>query len=93
MKKILMVFLLFVAFNATAQTKTEFAVVTYNPSFRELSVAINGADYKSMQASKDTPKGIANANPALLEVNKMVLDGWDLFDTGVACFGNTIVYK
>jgi hypothetical protein len=84
MKKLFLAILLFVAFNATAQTKYEYAVITHIPAFRELTIAVNGVDYKIIPTAKDPQKGNTNVNPALLEINKMSEDGWELFDTGVA---------
>ena len=91
MKKLLLAILLFVVFNATAQTKYEYAVITSRPAARELSIAINGVDYKAIVTPKDPQLGNTNVNPALLEINKMAEDGWELFDTGVA-FSTTYVY-
>ncbi len=74
--------LLFTVNAALAQDKYEYAVMTYQTNVRDLGISLNGADYKKIEVSRDEVKHpLFDVNPALKEVNKMQVEGWELFNT------------
>lgn len=64
-----------------AQTKYDFAVVTYYPWGRDLMISLNGDKYSETKFDKDEIEGIGDVNIALREVQKMNENGWEVFET------------
>jgi len=73
--------LLFTVNAALAQDKYEYAVVAFNPWVKNLTISINGIEHKKIEVAKDEIKNHLDANPALKEVNKMINEGWELFNS------------
>src|SRR5215212_4046027 len=66
---------------ASAQDKYEYAVIDYTPRSRFMAISISGTEYKEITIDKNAVKGDNDVNPALLEVNNMIKEGWELFNT------------
>lgn len=75
-----------------AQTKYEYAVITYYPYGRELEISINGLEYKKIEVEKNEVKGYGDVNRALVEVNKMSEDRWSIFESNTAKAGTGKIY-
>ena len=81
MKKLLLAILLFVAFNASAQTKYDYATVSFVPLYRELEISIKGKEHFKTIVAKEEVKGFGDVSAAYKEIEKLENDGWELFDT------------
>lgn len=81
-KKIILPIVLLIAcsLTSTAQTQYEYAVITYHTSQRYLSISIKGEIYKEINVGKNESKGSSDANPAILEVQRMNEEGWEVFE-------------
>lgn len=64
-----------------AQTQYEYAIINYTPWFNKIEVSINGVEYKKIIVPKEKIKSNADANAGLEEMNKMIGEGWELFNT------------
>tara|TARA_R110002072_G_scaffold139281_3_gene282841 strand:- start:639 stop:947 length:309 start_codon:yes stop_codon:yes gene_type:complete len=73
--------LLFSANALLAQTKYEYATVTYSPSYKVMVICINGSSFEKISVSKGDTQHILDTTPALKQIAKMNKDGWELFNT------------
>lgn len=79
-----MAILLFVAFNASAQIKYDYAVITYIPSLKSMQVSSTGQPLRKVDFNKEQAKGDFDVTGALLEIDKMQENGWELTQNGYA---------
>lgn len=92
-KKLLFSLILFagIHFTTLAQGKTEIAVITFQPGYRELFVQTNGTEMKKIDVPKDQVKGNADFTAALKEVARMTEEGWEIKDTNMVVTGSAIL--
>ncbi len=64
-----------------AQEQYEYAIIDYTPWYNKIEVSINGVEYKKIMVPKEKVKSNADANAGLEEMNKMIAQGWELFNT------------
>jgi hypothetical protein len=72
---------LFVVTGLCAQDKYDYAIVSYAPSNRQIEITIGANDYKRIEVSAEKVKGAGDATAGLEEVDKLVGQGWEVFDT------------
>lgn len=92
LKATLFAFALLFSVNALmAQEKYDYAVISMK--YRELFISINGEVFKEIPVDKNKIKNAYfDPNLALVEVNKMEEEGWELFDTEVYFAGSATGY-
>lgn len=64
-----------------AQDKYEYAIISYAPTMNNITISISGNDFKTVDVDKSIKVKDRNFNPALIEVNKLCDNGWELFNT------------
>lgn len=92
LKKLLFVIVLVAGMNfvSLAQGKTEIALITFQPAYRELYLQTSSPEIKRIEVTKDQIKGNSDFSAALKEATKMTEEGWEIKETNVLVTGSGI---